>query len=112
MATHQEFGPIYNVESAALKKFRRNGGDHKAYGEAVMQAVRAAQRIELNRATKSMPNASSASRTWLSDGLEICKAVANQQQASLAACASKQRRDRTPEQWKKMYAEAMAEKRI
>ena len=76
--------PPYNIESAALKKFRRNAKDGLAtwskwerqmYGAAVEEAVLAKQR------------------------------------SSLLNCPAQVRRERTPEQWQEMYDEAMKEKR-
>jgi hypothetical protein len=107
-----QFGPVYNVESATLKKFRRNGGDRKAYGRAVLDAVMTAQRGQLRTAGESIPRPNCASGTLHSDGTDILKAVASQQRAQLAACAAQQRRTRTPAKWREMYAEAMAEKRF
>jgi hypothetical protein len=108
----EQFGPAYNVESAALKKFRRNGGDRKAHGQAVLDAVLTAQRGQLRTAGETIPRPNCASGTLHSAGRDILKAVASQHRAKLAACASQQRRDRTPAEWRKLYAEAMAEKRL
>jgi hypothetical protein len=106
-----QFGPAYDVESATLKKFRSRGGDRKAYGEAVLAAVRSAQRSALNRATPSMPRPNCASGTTHQTGRAILKAVAARHAAALEACPSQERRARKPEQWRRMYDEAMAEKR-
>jgi hypothetical protein len=113
-----QFGPVYNLDSAALKKFRRAGSldgtlkqFRQAYGAAVEQAVLASQRAALNRAAPSLPRPNCASGTWLSDGREISKAVRAQHRASLAACPSQVRRARSAAVWQAMYDAAMAEKR-
>jgi hypothetical protein len=107
----EPFGPAYDIDSAALKKFRRNGGDRQAYGAAVEAAVKAAQRAALMGAGETMPRPNCASGTWHSDGREISKAVRAQHRARLAACPSQERRARKPHQWEAMYEEAMADKR-
>jgi hypothetical protein len=108
----EPFGPLYNVESAALKKFRRNGGDTKAHGQAVLAAILTAQAGQLRTAGETIPRPNCASGTLHSEGRDILKAVASQQRAKLAACAAQQRKARTPAEWRKMYLEAMAEKRL
>lgn len=105
------FGPVYNLESASLKKFRRAGVISKAYGEAVEQAVLASQRAALNRAAPSLSRPNCASRTYHNNGADIDKAVKAQQRAALAACPSQVRRARSAAVWQAMYDAAMAEKR-
>jgi hypothetical protein len=108
----EPFGPAYNVESASLKKFRRNGGDRKAHGQAVLDAVLTAQRGQLRTAGETIPRPNCASGTLHSEGRDILKAIASQQRAKLAACAAQERKARTPAEWRKLYFEAMAEKRL
>jgi hypothetical protein len=115
-----DYGPEYNIDSATLKKFRhraRNGlakmsrADRLAYATAIEAAVLSAQRVALRRATPSMPRPNCASGTPHNTGEAIHKAVREQHRAALAACASQERRARTPEKWREMYDAAMAEMR-
>ena len=105
-----QFGPVYNVESAALKKFRRNGGNRKAYGQAVLEAILSSQRQSAKRADVSIAPPNCASGTHHSSGADILKDVARQQRAKLRASVDADRRNRTPCEWQSMYDAAMAEK--
>lgn len=111
-------GPDYTISSPALVKHRRKAGEglaslpraeRQAYGAAVEAAVLAAQRRQLATAGEVMPRPRCASGTWHNDGAAIHDAVRDQQRRSLLACASQIRRARTPEQWERMYREAMPE---
>jgi hypothetical protein len=113
--------PIYNIDSAALKKHRakaRNGlGDLSrqeilAYAAAVEKAVLAKQRSQLRQSlepTESRPNC--ASGTCYTTGAEISAAIREQQRNALLAYPAKVRRARTDVEWAAMYEKAMAEKR-
>jgi hypothetical protein len=105
-----QFGPVYDLNSAALQKFRRNGGDRQAYGAAVEAAVLASQRAALRGAGNSQPRPNCASGTWLSCGREISAAVRQQHRAALLAYPDRVRRARTDAEWQEMYDAAMAEK--
>ena len=116
----KSFGPEYDLESAALKKFRtkaRKGlshlstDDRHAYGAAVELATLARQRAFLKTATVPEPRPHCASGTWHTTGEAIDKAIRQQHRAALAACPAQERRARTPDQWASMYAAAMEEKR-
>ena len=78
-----QFGPVYNVSSPALMKFRRAGMISPEYGIAVVNAVLAAQKAALKRAY-SEPPVSCASGCASNKGCEILKAVRAQQKASLS----------------------------
>ena len=113
--------PPYNIESATLKKFRRNAKDGLAtwskwerhmYGAAVEQAVLAKQRSECMRAVPSMPAPRCASGSWVpTNHGAVGDEIRRQHRTSLLNCPAQIRRERTPEQWQKMYDEAMKEKR-
>jgi hypothetical protein len=114
----EPFGPVY-PDLASVKKHRamaRHGVAsmpaqmRRAYGEAVEIAIRAKQRAELQR---ELPEhrCHCASGTNHNDGAAIHKAMQAKQRAALLACPSQERRARSPHDWQKMYAEAMAEKR-
>ena len=110
------FGPVYNVTSPALVRFRRlaNGEtltreERQAYGAAVEAAVLAAQRRQLRTAGEPGRRPNCASRSWANRPGEVGEAVREQQRRALAACAERIRRARTPEQWERMYREAMPE---
>ena len=116
----EDEGPEYNIDSAALKKFRHRARkglatlsrvDRQAYGAAIEAAVLSAQRMALRRAAPSMPRPNCASGTLHNTGEAIIKAIREQQRAALLACPSQERRARTPEKWREMYDAAMAEKR-
>jgi hypothetical protein len=116
----EDHGPEYNIDGAALKKFRhraRKGlatmsrADRLAYAAAIEAAVLSAQRLALRRAAPSIPRPNCASGTAYTTGAAIMKAIREQHHASLLACPSQQRRARTPAQWLEMYAAAMEEKR-
>jgi hypothetical protein len=106
----EQFGPIYDVDSATLKKYRRNGGCCKAHGEAVLVAVRSSQQACLKRAAVPAARPNTASRTYHSDGGAILKAVAAQHTAATQAWPAQIRRARTRQQWEELYEIAMAEK--
>jgi hypothetical protein len=116
----KQFGPDYDLESAALKNFRRmarkglshlSAEDRRAYGAAVEVAVLARQRAFLKSHTVPEPRPVCASGTWYTTGEEIHAAIRRQHRAALAAAPGVERRARTPDQWRSMYAAAMAEKR-
>jgi hypothetical protein len=116
----KQFGPDYDLESAALKKFRRmarkglahlSAEDRRAYGAAVETAVLARQRAFLKSHTEAEPRPRCASGTWHTKGEEIHAAILRQQRAALAAAPGVERRARTPQEWKAKYEAAMAEKR-
>jgi len=70
----KHFGPAYPT-LAGLDKYRRNpDADRRAYGQAVMAAIRALQARELARELPSHP-CPCASGVWASDGHEILRAV-------------------------------------
>jgi len=116
----KSFGPEYDIESAALKKFRRmarkglshlSTDERRAYGAAVEAATLARQRAFLKSHGEAEPRPSCASGTWHTTGEAISAAIRSQHKAALAACPSRERRARTPQQWQAMYAAAMTEKR-
>ena len=116
----KSFGPEYDLESAALKKFRtkaRKGlshlsaDDRRAYGAAVEAATLARQRAFLKSGGEPEPRPHCASGTWHTTGEAISAAVRSQHRAALAACPAQERRARTPDQWRSMYEAAMAAKR-
>lgn len=123
MITLQEpFGPDYDLDSAALKKFRavanRNGGVMKleqfarrAHAEAVEKAVRAKHRSFLAQGSEPKATPRCASGTWHNTGQAIHDAIRAQQHGDLMRCASQIRRAREPSVWRSMYAAAMLEKR-
>lgn len=57
------------------------------------------------------PSHPSASGTALNDGGAIGEAVRRQHRVDLALYASHVRRQRSPQEWREMYAAAMKEKR-
>ena len=75
MAKHRhKDGPQY-PHLAGLDRYRRNpDADRRAYGQAVLSAIRALQRRELQRAAPSHP-CPCASGVWESDGQAILRAV-------------------------------------
>jgi hypothetical protein len=115
-----DYGPEYNIDSAALKKFRHRASkglakmsraDRLAYAAAIEAAVISAQRLALRRAAPSIPRPNCASGTTHNTGEAIIKAIRDQHRAALLACPSQERRARSPVQWQTMYDAAMAEKR-
>lgn len=115
----KQHGPVYNVQSAPLAKFRfmaREGlaamsrEDRRAYGEAVEIAVLAKQRSECAAAIGPAPRINCASGTTETTGEGIDRAIRAKHRAALAACPGQVRRARKPEKWQSMYEEAMAEK--
>jgi hypothetical protein len=112
-----DYGPEYNIDSAALKKFRRkrlssmSRSERQAYGAAVEAAVLSAQRVALRRAAPSAPRPNCASGTTHNTGEAIIKAIREQHRAALLACPSQERRARSPVEWQTMYDAAMAERR-
>ena len=82
------------------------------YGAAVEQAVLAKQRNECMRALPSMPAPRCASGSWVPTNRgAVGNEIRRQHRTSLLDCPAQIRRERTPEQWQKMYDEAMKEKR-
>ena len=116
-----QFGPVYDLDGATLKKYRGrvNGGgvmglpleDRRAYAEAVEKAVLAKQRSQLKTYGEPNISPSCASGTWKTTGEEIDKAIRQQHRSETLSWPGKIRRARTPEEWQKMYDEAMQEKR-
>jgi hypothetical protein len=106
----EPFGPVYNVTSAALTKFRRRGVNSPEYAEAIEAAVKAAQRAVLAREVAPV-KPRCASGTWHSTGEEIGHSVRQQQRAALMAYPGKVRRNRTNLEWTELYNAAMAEKK-
>lgn len=117
--------PAYNLDSAALKKYRRMASKdepnliksmdryyRQAYGQAVEDAVLAKQRSMLKCHGEVMPAASCASGTWHATGDAIDKAIKAQHRAALQAYPGQVRRARTPQEWKKMYDETMKNKNV
>jgi hypothetical protein len=80
--------PAYPKLGATVEKHRRLNDEtpegRKAYGQAVLAAIRTLQRSALNR---ELPSHSSpcASGTWHSEGKDILKAVNAQNRARCAA---------------------------
>ena len=114
-----EHGPEYNIDSAALKKFRHSArkglatlsrADRLAYAAAIEAAVLSAQRLALRRAAPSMPRPNCASGTLHNTGEAIERAIREQHRAALLACPSQERRARSPLKWQEMYDAAMADK--
>lgn len=116
------FGPIYDLDSAALQKHRRiaravgsvadmSREQRRAYGEAVEAATRAKHRAHLTSGGERMPKPRCASGTWHTDGADIHRAIQQQHRSQAAALVNKVRRERTPAQWQAMYEEAMKAKR-
>jgi hypothetical protein len=114
----KQFGPTYPDLGPSAAKYRRmaiNGlatmmvRDRRAYGEAVLTSVRSKQRQELQRELPSHP-VHCPSGTNHNTGEAIIKAVQSKHRAALTAAASQERRARTPQKWREMYAEAMTEK--
>jgi hypothetical protein len=108
MTTHiGTFGnPIYNIDSPALRKFRKAGKFLQEYAETLEKVIRAKQRAELQRELPTI-SPSCASRTWYTTGAEIHKAVRQQQRTALLAYPSKVRCNRTDDEWEKLYRDAM-----
>ena len=109
-----QFGPVYNI--AGLEKHRRAARDglaamsaeaRRAYGAAVEDAVKAAQRRHLLGALEAERRPNCASGSWDTFPGD---AVRRQQAAALAAYPDKVRKARTPVEWQSMYALAMADK--
>jgi hypothetical protein len=118
----EKHGPVYRIESPALRKFRstaRAAGGlmnlerfyRVQYAEAVEAAVLAAQRAQLKRAV-SVPKPMCASGTWHNDAESIEKAIIARHRAALAAWPSIERRKRSDGQWQSMYDAAMRAKRL
>jgi len=84
----EPFGPLYPQLGATVAKYRRktSKADTKAYGNAVLEAIRSKQAGEIRRLAPSMPKPNTASGTYLSDGNDILKHVANAQRAALLSC--------------------------
>lgn len=118
-APAESFGPFYPKSwSANVTKFRNKARDglaklsaeeKRAYGAAILQAVLAAQRSALMRETPTV-GTHCASGTWINDAKKLHKALQRQQRAALFDDIERQRRDRDPDTWKKMYDDAMKEK--
>ncbi len=115
-----EHGPIYDVDSATLKKFRARTKDGlksidfeeiREYAEAVEKAVLAKQRAQLRRAAVPERRPPCASGTWHTTGEAIEEAIRAQHRADLLAYPAKVRRERHPTEWQHLYDKAMAEKR-
>ena len=70
-------GPQYPALTGLDRYRRAPDPDRRAYGQAVMAAIRALQARELARELPSHP-CPCASGTWASDGQEILRAVRSQ----------------------------------
>ena len=106
---YDNHGPDYPDLGVKVAKLRR-GDDRRAYGLAVLEAIRRLQRSSLMRETPThVPHC--ASMTAHTDGKKILKAVAARQRAALLAYPEQVRRKRTPAEWQELYDAAMAEKR-
>lgn len=102
--------PYPNLGPTVAKHRRAANYSRQEHGAAVEIAIRALQRSELRRAAPSI-SPSCASGTWYSDGADIHRAIRAQQAAALARAPGSARRARTPEEWQKLYDEAMKAKR-
>jgi hypothetical protein len=111
--------PPYPDLGPTVAKFRRLASkglaamlvtDRRAYADAIEKAIRAKQRAELQRELPSH-RVNCASGTDHNDGEKIHEAIRAKHRAKLLAAPSQERRARKPEDWKKMYREAMEEKR-
>jgi hypothetical protein len=100
----EPFGPTYPDLGASVAKLRR-GADRKAHGLAVLTAINAKNRQAHQRVLRSH-NVTCASGTNHNTGKAILKAVAQSHRINPDAIRAK----RTPEQWRALYAQAMAEK--
>jgi hypothetical protein len=118
--TDDDEGPEYNIDSAALTKWRRlarkglsklTAEQRLGYSAAVEAAVLSAQRSALRRAGVPEMRPNCASGTWHNTGEAIHKAVRQRLNAALLACPSQERRARKPEKWREMYDAAMKERR-
>lgn len=110
----EPFGPVYPA-LAGCAKYRKiadpTPAQRAAHGDAVSAAIRALQRSALDRQSSPVPPLC-ASGTWHNNGDgSVGAAVRSQHAAALARCPGMVRRARTPEQWRKLYAAAMAAKR-
>jgi hypothetical protein len=117
----EPFGPEYPELGRAVAKIRakaKNGiaalskAERVAYANAIEERIRSLQRSEAARTSLvagRRPNC--ASRTYLSDGAQIIKAIQKQQRDALQAAVVAERRNRTDEEWQQMYDAAMKEKR-
>jgi hypothetical protein len=113
-------GPDYPSLGAAVAKWRWRARDglqsltreeRSAYGEAVGRAILALQRAEANRGLSPMvPKVHCASGTAHNTGAAIHNAIREQQARALAAWPAYVRRNRTADEWQRMYKAAMAEK--
>lgn len=116
--------PLYPVLSglAKYRKAARKGlaamtrEERHAYGDAVSAAILELQHRELYRihargARLSDAAAHCASGTSHNDPEKIEAAIRSRHLAELHACPSRERRSRSAQRWKSMYAEAMAEHR-
>jgi hypothetical protein len=119
---HNPANPEYPTLGAAVAKWRwraREGlqsltvPERHAYGETVERAILALQRRELLRGlTPTTPKCHCASGTAHNTGEAIHNAIREQQLSALLAAPSQIRRARTNVEWRRMYEEAMAEKRV
>ncbi len=114
-------GPDYPLLGAAVAKWRWRARDglqsltrqaRRAYGDAVERAILALQRSEINRGLLPVtPKVHCASGTPHNSGDAIHNAIREQQARALAAWPAYVRRNRTPDEWQRLYEAAMAEKR-
>jgi hypothetical protein len=116
------FGPEYPVElGAVVRKFRaraRKGlsklsrAQRRDYGRAVSAAILAKQHNEArSQLAPAAPWPHCASGTPHADGRLIAAAIRDQQRRALLAYPAQARRNRTSDEWRRLYAAAMAEKR-
>lgn len=116
--TPAAFGPQYPALTAKVQKYRRMARDGiqsmpremiVAYARSIEEAILTLQRSELQRVLPGRtPHC--ASGTAHTDGRAISAAIRQQHKSSLESYPSKVRKARTPEQWQRMYAQAMREK--
>jgi len=109
-------GPPYPKLGAAVARFRKiprgqlTSGQKRAYSDALVKAVLALQRSELQRELPSF-RPRCASGTWHTTGAAIEEAIREQHRNALLACPEQVRKARTPGKWAELYDAAMKEKR-
>lgn len=115
----EHIGPEYPELGATVAKYRRKarGGisdlsrdEVIAYADAIESAIRSKQRAALQREFPTH-QCNCASGTNHNTGEAIHKAMQAKQRAALIAECSRVRRQRTEQEWRDMYEEAMAAKR-
>lgn len=113
------YGPAYPALGATVQKYRRKSREgiaslsreeRLAYAEVIEKSILALQRSELQR---ELPGRTPhcASRTAYTAGRDISAAIRRQHESALLSYPSKVRKARTDDEWRRMYAQAMREKR-